>query len=333
MKDTRLQKFLLGSILVGGLAMGTAGCSHKQHDKDDNNKTKTEIPQQDKYGNVALFESSRSDIKFALAFVENYYPYIYWCGEAWTTGYGLTILYNPNGTYNKVTENTIVPTLEKSDVYQGRYLTHEILPDIKNYITVSMDENTLIAACALRYCIGSANFKKSVFLKQLNAGKTGAELAKTLTGWRQQSGVLNRCYFFAALMAGKISYADLLDLRAEGCYNLECSDMVVCCDGKPKCDKDGFYEWDFSKIQENLAKAKMPRNVCLNLGKKKGHINVECQMVKDIVPEYILQEVNDKHCGKGDKKNGKKTGLIVLTTLGAATYLYGRKKYYEQKQR
>ena len=81
MKDTKLRNFLLGSILVGGLATGVAGRSQKGQDKDDYDKVKTEVgsakPQEDTYGNVALFESSRSDIKFALAFVENYYPYIY----------------------------------------------------------------------------------------------------------------------------------------------------------------------------------------------------------------------------------------------------------------
>ncbi len=338
MKDTKLRNFLLGSILVGGLATGVAGCSQKGQDKDDDDKVKTEVgsakPQEDTYGNVALFESSRSDIKFALAFVENYYPYIYWCGEAWTTGHGLTVLYNANGTYNKVTRNTQVPTLDESDVFKGRYLTREVLPDIKNCVTVSMDENTLLAACALRYCIGSSNFKKSAFLRDLNAGKTGSALAKTLTGWRQQDGVPNRMYFFAALMCGEIDYADLLDLRAEGCYNLKYTDMFVYRKGQPKSDKQGFYEWDFSKIKENLQKAKDPRTVCLNLGKKKGHVKVECKPVKEIVPEYIWQEVNDKVAREKRKNTAKTVGFIALGALGlGAAIAYKRKQQLMQRQR
>lgn len=334
MKNTKLKEFLLGSIIVGGLAVGTPSCSHKERDNDDDNKAKTEVgtskPQQDDYGNVALFEASRSDIKFALAFVENYYPYIYWCGEAWTTGYGTTILYNPNGTYTKVNQDTPVPDIKQADIYKGRYLTYEILPDIKNCITVSMDENTLLAACALRYCIGGVNFRKSEFLKQLNAGKTGAELAKTLTGWRKQAGVPNRCYFFAALMCDEIDYSDLLDLRAEGCYNLTYEDMFVCKQGQPECDENGFYEWDFSKIRENLEKAKQPRTVCLNLGAKKGHVNVQCQYVKDIVPEYIWQEVNDKVAREKRKKACRTIGLIVLGLAGGA-YVYRRRKYTKSR--
>ncbi len=338
MKDTKLRNFLLGAILVGGLATGVSGCSTKGQDKDDDNRVKTEVgsakPQEDTYGNVALFKSCRSDIKFALAFVENYHPYIYWCGEAWTTGHGLTVLYNANGTYNKVTRDRKVPTLDESDVFKGRYLTREVLPDIKNCVTVSMDENTLLAACALRYCIGSSNFKKSAFLRDLNAGKTGARLAKTLTGWRQQDGVPNRMYFFAALMCGAIDYADLLDLRAEGCYNLKSTDMFVYRNGKPKSDKQGFYEWDFSKVRENLEKAKQPRTVRLNLGRKKGRVSVECKLVKEIVPEYIWQEVNDKFAREKRKNTSRTVGLIALGALGlGAATAYKRKQQLIQRRR
>lgn len=108
MNNTNIKKFLLGSILVGGLTSGLSGCTTKEQDNDDNNQEKTEVvstkPQNDPHGNVALFEQSRSEIKFALALVENYYPHVYWCGEAWTTGHGLTVLYNANGTCNKVTK-------------------------------------------------------------------------------------------------------------------------------------------------------------------------------------------------------------------------------------
>jgi GH24 family phage-related lysozyme (muramidase) len=267
MSDKTLRNVLFGMLMTSGVAL--TGCSDRTEGNENDGAQQPQTEQQatpqrqvqnDPYGNVALFEASRSKIKFALAFVENYYPYIYWCGEAWTTGHGLTILYNADGSSKKVTQNTPIPTLEQSDVYKGRYLTHEILPDIKSCIKVPMDENTMIAACVLRYCLGHSNFAKSSFVKQLNAGKKGAELAKTLTGWRQQAGVINRCYFFAALMAGEIQYSDLLDLRAEGCYNLRWQDMLVYKNGSPKKDSNGFCTWDFSKIQENLQKAKKSKN-------------------------------------------------------------------------
>lgn len=315
MKSKKVQKILLGSVLVGGLVAGTAGCSKDKKNKDKE-QAKTEIAKSAKEMNAELFEKSRSDIKFALAFVENYYPYTYFCGEAWTTGHGLTILYNKDGSYKKVTSKTKPVTLEESDVYKGRYLTFEVLPDIKKCVKVEMDENTMIAACALRFCIGSSNFQKSSFVKELNNGKTGAELAKTLTGWRQQEGVINRCYFFAALMAGKIDYSDLLDLRAEGCYKLDWKDMLVYVNGKPKEDKNGFYEWDFSKVRENLKKAQQPRQVRLTLAGKK-HVNVKCQMVKDIVPDYVLQDVTNKS-KQNSSINYENVIDLVKTNVNAA---------------
>lgn len=324
----KLEKFLLGTMLVSGLTLGAAGCSSKNKDsKEDKTEAEAkaknaEIKVSDyatvaEY-NAALFESCRSDIKFALAFAENYYPFIYWCGEAWTTGHGLTILYNSDGTYTKVTKDTKVPTLTESDIFKGRYLTHEILPDIKNCISVPVDENTLIAACVLRYCIGGKNFKNSSFVKQLNNGKTGAELAKTLTGWRQQKGVPNRCYFFAALMAGEITYSDLLDLRAEGCYKLAWQDIFVYSNKEPKCDKDGFYEWDFSKVKRNLAKAKQPRQVKLNIGDKKT-ATVDCQLVKEIVPDYVWQDVQ-KHTNQ-DKSSTVDFVAVSADALNDSSYV------------
>ncbi len=105
-------------------------------------------------------------------------------------------------------------------------------------------------------------------------------------------------------MAGEIEYSDLLDLRAEGCYNLEYEDMLVY-ESKEikkngtkktvkvvKQDADHFYEWDFSKVKNNLEKAKKPRTVRLNLGKGKT-VAVECKLAKDIVPDYVWQDVSD----------------------------------------
>lgn len=333
MKEANLRKFLLGSILTCGLTAGAHTCCAQKTEKDDEwHKTEIDssaVQQKDIYGNTELFEKSRSKIKFALAFVENYYPYIYWCGEAWTTGHGLTVLYDTNGTYKSVTPSTQIPTLQESDMYEDRYLTYEVLQDIKNCVTVSMDESTLLAACVLRYCIGGPNFRVSEFLKQLNAGKTGVELAKTLTGWRQQAGVPNRCYFFAGLMVGAIEFEDLLDLRAEGCYALNYRDMFVHHKGRPKSDANGFYEWDFSKVQENLSKAKRPRTVCLKLGKKKGFVLVRCKLAQEIVSQSVWDDVNNRQVLPAEHKNTRPPiGPIVLGVLGAGAAL----TYYRKKQ-
>lgn len=332
MKPDKLKRFLLGTALVGGLSTGVYYASQQENDQDDNDpKRKKEVttskpPKQaaDPYGNVALFESLRSEIKFALAFVENYYPYTYYCGKAWTTGHGLTVLYSPSGKYTRVTQNTPVPSLEESDKYKGRYLTFEVLPSIKRNITRPIDRNTMIAACALRYCIGEKNFAKSAFVDQLNAGKTGKELAKTLTGWRKQSGVLNRMYFFAALLSGEIEFQDLLDLRAEGCYNLTLKDILVYKNNRPKEIRGGFYQWDFSKLPQNLEKAKQPRTVPLNCGKK-GHVKVQCKLTKEIVPQYIIDDIT--------RTKGMSNSTKVLVALGTLGALGAAARYYNHKKK
>lgn len=315
MSEKTLKNLFYGTVFSGLMFAGTACSNNEQESNSSENTTKTETTTQnnenDKYGNVALFEKLRSKNKFALSLVENYYPYVYFCGKAWTTGDGLTILYNADGTSEKVTEKTRIPTMAESDVFKGRYMSIEILRDIKKYVKVPMDENTMIATCVFRYCVGSKNFQASQFLKQLNAGKRGAELAKTLTGWRDDAGVPKRLYFFAALMEGKIQFSDLLYLRAEGCYLLTWKDIFVYENGEPKKDAKDFYEWDFSKIEKNLEIAKGNKTTLLTIYNKqtgkKEQINVKCKLAKDIVPDYVWQEVS----------NGAKQNTIMFEDANA----------------
>ena len=314
----KLKNIFYGTVIAGLGMTNMSACASKDKEPKEDEKQTTEVPtttiENVANCNEALFESCRNDIKFALAFVENHYDYIYWCGEAWTTADGLTILYNADGTYTSVTQNTKVPTHDEADIYKDRYLTFEVLPDIKNCITVPMDKNTLIAACVLRYCIGGTAFKKSNFVKYVNAGVKDAELAKTLTGYRKQKGILNRCYFFAAILADEMQFSDLLDLRAEGCYNFNWWETVVLCKDKkgvcikkrnpntkkleyvPTIDKDGFCTWNFSDLDAKLQKAKEPKSTKLHLDKKKHGktVNVQCELVKDIVPDSVWQDVSKK---------------------------------------
>lgn len=311
MEKTKLKKLLWGGIMTGML-MGVPSCSTRDSESDDSEDDRTELvitgtdkSSVEKY-NTELFESLRSKIKFGLAFVENYYPYIYKDGGGTlTTGHGLTVLYEPNGTYKKVTKDTPVPSLSESDRYKGRYMTIEILKDIQKYVKVPMDENTMIATCVFRYCIGGKNFKESEYLKQLNKGKTGAELTPYLTGFRQQKGVLKRLYFFAALMEGEIEFSDLLDLRTEGCYNIESWEGLV-----SNLDKN-FYSWNFQNIDNYLEIAKKERIVSTRVwdanAEKFVKIRHECKLVKDIVPEYIYNEVSGKKLKKTKRKTEDET--------------------------
>lgn len=333
MQKNKAKKFLIGSALVSGLLFGAHLFVKNKDDQDDKKRDKIEnvkfnTSRASKH-NKELFEKCRSKVKMSLIFVENDYAYVYFCGKAWTTGGGLTVLYNADGTYKRVTKNTKVPSVENRDKYMGRYMTFEILKDIEKYVKVPMDEKTMIATCMFRYCIGGANFQKSKYLKYLNSGKTGAELSKTLTGWREQKGVLNRCYFFAALLEDKIKITDLLNLRCEGCYNLLLEDIVVHKNGKIKTDKNNFCEWNFSKIEKNLAKAKKPRTITLNVANGK-RVRVECKLVKDVVMDYVLEDVKES----SDKSHAAKfilgTGAVIGMGIAASNF---KKRRITQKRR
>ena len=336
MNKSKIRDFLLGTVLFGGMIAGGVGVHNNSKNKEKTKeKPKTETVSEnnnvqvadtvkydanDPYGNIALFEASRSKIKFALAFVENYAPAAYNDGTGkWTVGYGLTILYNADGSSRPVKKGEKC-SVDQADVYKGRYLTHDILPDIKKYIKVPMDENTLIATCVFRYCIGGKNFRKSQYLKQLNAGATGADLAKYLTGYRAQAGLMNRNYFFAALMSGQIDFVDLLDLRAEGCYNLAPKDMAKRNDKNTRyiVDKDNMAIWDFSDMATKLETAKKNRKTA-KLG--------ECKLVREIVPNYIVQDVDVKpKTGiAGRVKNIARS--VDLNQAADKLYELGMKKY------
>lgn len=335
MKNVNVRNFLVGAALVGGMSLGVAGCAGKNDKKSEKEGKKIEnvqsvelsIPEK----NEQLFESCRSEIKFALCFVENDFPYVYFCGKAWTTGGGLTVLYDKNGNSTKVTRDTKVPKSKERDVYKGRYMTIEILSDIKKLVKVPLDEKTLLATCVFRYCIGHNGFVKSKFLKKLNAGITGPELIKTLTGYRKDKGVLKRCYFFAALMEDKIAFSDLLDLRCEGCYKLEIEDVVVCKDGVPVADKENFLKWDYSKLEQNLEKAKEERTTKLHTNN--GKVNFECKLVKETVQPYIWDDVTT-HIAEKNKAQDEKQDTqpeekpivwpwVVLAVMGTTTATAG----------
>ena len=296
MANEKLKKVALGTMLVGSMV----ACSPKQPKEGDKDEEKpetevvtdTQTAQDDPYGNIAVFEAARSKIKFALAVVENYDPYTYIDGNGnWTTAEGLTVLYDEKGKATKVTKNTKPLTLAEYDVYKGRYLTYDVLPKVKQGFKATADENVLMAITVLGYCVGPQWIADSEFTKQFNAGKRGAELAPYLTGFCQEPGVPKRMYFLAALVAGEVQWEDFLELRAEGCYNLTWQDIFVCNKNGVPIKKKGYRQWDFTKLQNNLAKAKGPKSTVLHL-KDNQTVTVECKLAKEIVPDYVWQEVS-----------------------------------------
>lgn len=320
---------------MAGLGMtNLSACSQKDKEPKDGEKSRTELTVSDfnsvsEY-NAALFENCRSDIVFTLFFVENCYPYAYNDGTGhWTVADGLTKLFNEDGTsYVDVTSDTKPLTKEEAEIYTMRFLKFEIWPIIKN-INVPMDRNTMISTCTFGYCIGADGFKQSNYLKYLKAGKSGKDLGRALSGYRTPQGLLQRWYFLAALLSDKIEFDDLLNLRADGCYNLKTTDIVACrkdekgnykkIKGKygwiyeVDSDKDGFCKWNFSHVDAQLKKAKEPM-LPVKLSIKGGKTAlVPRQLVKDIVPDYVWSEVSDPSGKTLVKKPTYQVGAKDLT--------------------
>jgi GH24 family phage-related lysozyme (muramidase) len=299
----KAQKILISAMLLGSLV----ACSPREDNGDqDEEQPTTEVPaqdpvvQNDPYGNIALFEASRRKIKFSLAFVENFYDYTFYCGK-WAKGYGITVVYDENGKGRDVVPGETC-TMASANIDIERYLTFSSLKSIREDVKVPLDENTLLAACVIQYCIGPSRFRNSYFLEALNNGAKGEELVKWLTIYRKDPGVVKRCYFFAAMVCGKMEFSDLLDVCAGGCYNLWQSDILRCrTTGRTdnikniKKDADNCGIWNFDNLQQNLATVKKPATeyVTIALKPKKKTKKHECQFVKDIVPDSIWNDVSN----------------------------------------
>ncbi len=285
----KAQKILLSAMLLGSLV----ACSPKEdNNSQDEGQPTTEVPaqdpvvQNDPYGNIALFEATRSKIKFSLAFVENFYDHTYHCGRL-AKGYGMTVIYDEHGKARDVRPGETC-TMASANIDMDRYLTFSTLKSIREDVKVSLDENTLLTACVIQYCIGPSKFRNSSFLKALNNGAKGKDLVKWLTLYRKDPGVLKRCYFFAAIVCGEMEFSDLLDVRANGCYDLALSDILCCKTSKRtdnvnniKKDADNCGIWNFDNLSQNLEIASGPRP------------RYETKDVKDIVLDDVWNDVSN----------------------------------------
>lgn len=262
---------------------------------------KQEIQAKDPFGNLQMFSRCHDAIKVSLAFAENFAPKAFKDGVGVATiGYGCTYYLDEKGRGSRATSPVRMGdkiTKEEANVQKERYLQFETLRQIQESVKVPMDEETMIATCNFAYVLGSANFKNSEYLKAINRGETGKDLVRYLTGYRQQKGLLPRFYFMGALLNGKLKVSDLLDLNAEGCYNLTIRDVCVYKGNRLKLDRDGFAEFDYDKLSKNLEKANKSR-------RSKACGNGKCQKVRDILPESVIDGV------KSMEKSEKYVGLL-----------------------
>lgn len=287
------------------LAATVSAAVYEAYQIKDKVEERKEITAQDPLGHIQMFSRCHDAIKTSLAFAENFAGSAFKDGEGYQTiGYGCTYYIDENGVGNRkispVKEGDTI-TMEDANVQKERYLKFRGLKQIQECVNVPMDEQTTIATYNFAYVIGPEGFKKSEYLKALNEGKTGHDLARYLTGFRKQKGLLARFYFMGALLEDKIKTSDLFDLTAEGCYNLKVNDVCVHEKRKLKLDNDNFAEFDFNKLDENLKKAcGARRSVAIN--------NARCQKVREILPESVIQ-------GTLEMENSQKYKGTILTSM------------------
>ncbi len=283
------------SVMLTTTITGAVYTAFQLSDQVDNNqlKEKTELknkdtPSEKPLTNEQMFERCHDAIKTSLAFAENFAAKAFKDGGGVPTiGYGCTYYLDENGNGSRKTTpvkmgDTI--SMKEADIQKERYLQFELLKQIQENVKVPMDEATMVATCNFAYVIGSTNFKKSDYLKALNSGKKGEDLARYLTGFRVQKGLLSRFYFMGALLKGDLKVSDLMNLTAEGCYNLKTKDVCVYEGKKLKLDKDGFAYFRYDLLAENMEKAKKTRYSVACRGK-------ECPKVKDILHPSVISGV------------------------------------------
>ena len=297
----KARRWAVGVMLTTTIT-GAVYTAFQIKDKKEEQKEQAEQRQfKDPMGHVRMFSRCHDAIKTSLAFAENF------AGEAFkdgvgmpTIGYGCTYYLDENGNGSRKTTPVKMGdtmTVEEADVQKERYLQFEILKQIQENVKVPMDEATMVATCNFAYVIGSTNFRKSEYLKALNKGEKGEDLARYLTGYRVQKGLLSRFYFMGALLKGDMKVSDLMDLTAEGCYNLKPKDVCVYEGRKLKLDKDGFAYFRFDNLENNLNKAKKTRYSAACRGKK-------CPKVRDILPQSVIDGVAEM------EKSGTYTGVV-----------------------
>lgn len=140
-----------------------------------------------------------------IALVENFSDRPYLCGAGyWTIGYGNRKVngeevnsdtYHISRTFNsdfaakidttkKSYENYREAMFLRGKEYVIAHLDSEIYPVIDENVKVSLSDNEMVAVAMFVYNVGSKSFANSEFLKALNDGERGLELAKKMTGFR-----------------------------------------------------------------------------------------------------------------------------------------------------
>lgn len=187
-------------------------------EKKDTTKTATPKPkaeevskQEAKQDKWEKYRKNESLFIAGIALVEDFSDEVYFCGVAQTQAYGN--IYNEDGTRitkdqkaisrtltaeflqsvdstKPIMQNIKEGTLKKGQQKPTAYLEKEVYPILDKYVKnpEKVESNVLLGTVLFMYNIGAPAFINSEYLKDLNDGKRGIELAKKMTGFRSIGG-------------------------------------------------------------------------------------------------------------------------------------------------
>lgn len=183
------------------------------------------------------------EIIICLAYVENFSPRSYFCGSKWTIGYGSTFYADGQ----PVQCNQSITMFDAQECTRA-HLRKYVFPCIDKYVKKTLNRQEIIGTSMFIYNIGSGNFKKSAFLRAVNAGKTPQECVRRMTEFtksagRTAPGLLKREWVQGAIYCGWITPRDLLELTPCGFYNCGLSEFHGC----TTRSWDGFYNIGYSE--------------------------------------------------------------------------------------
>lgn len=156
------------------------------------------------------------EILIAIGYLEHFRSQAYTCRGQWLVGYGQSRI---DGKL--VHAGMTISELEAQKEVR-KHLRKYVFPMINSSVQRSLTRGEFIACCLVAYSTGTGAFKKSSFLRAINAGASPEECIKHLKG---SGGVKKRRWVEGAIFMGKINAYDLVNCAAGGCYNFSSSDL------------------------------------------------------------------------------------------------------------
>ncbi len=156
------------------------------------------------------------EIIVAIGYLEHFRPQAYTCRGQWLIGYGQARI---DGKL--VHAGMTISELEAQKEVR-KHLRKYVFPMINSSVQRPLTRGEFVACCLVAYSTGTGAFKKSAFLRAINAGASPEECLKHLKG---SGGVKKRRWVEGAIFMGKINAYDLVNCAAGGCYNFSSSDL------------------------------------------------------------------------------------------------------------